>query len=138
MDLREIRRINLTAITSPYKKKVDCANDLEMDPSHLSQILNDHRGMGERVARKIEITAGLEPMSLDRPPGVLGTGDTKGRYQARPSKIERLLDKASTTTRKTLEDIAKARAENALANGDMRVIGQIASRLAHNKKLPAS
>lgn len=57
----------------------------------------------------------------------------KDAYQNRPSKIELFLENASTTTRKTLEEIALARANRELEDEDMRVLRAMANRLARKK-----
>lgn len=65
MDIREIRRRRLAAIVADYGKSVDFARAYGIDPTYLSQILNDHRKVGEKSARNLETKIGLPKGALD-------------------------------------------------------------------------
>lgn len=64
-DTRDIRRQNLKKLISAYfKDQSDFADKADMDASYLSQMLNGHRNIGEKTARKIEHKLGTDLMSL--------------------------------------------------------------------------
>lgn len=68
MDIYEIRRLNLQkAVGGERGDTAKFAVQHEMDPSYISQILNKHRRLGEKAARKMELQAGLGRNSLDDP-----------------------------------------------------------------------
>jgi SOS-response transcriptional repressor LexA len=66
MDIKVIRIANLRElIRSRSDSAADFARTYGLDPSHISQMMNGHRGFGEKAARKIEAQVGLPSGSLD-------------------------------------------------------------------------
>lgn len=66
MDIREIRRLELKRLVSQFETTAAFARAHDLDPTYISQLLNGHRRMGEKAARKIEAAVGLAPFALDR------------------------------------------------------------------------
>lgn len=69
MNISEIRRLNLKRLIGskvPSGKVADFAKEYDIDASYLSQLLNDHRTIGEKSARKIEQKAGILSGELDK------------------------------------------------------------------------
>jgi phage repressor protein C with HTH and peptisase S24 domain len=66
MDIKELRKRALAKLIGDQRTK-DFADTHDLDPSYLSQILNGHRGMGEKAARKMEIKIGLAEGALVSP-----------------------------------------------------------------------
>lgn len=72
MTIQETRKTNFRSIIDASGLKVaDFARKFDIEPSYISQLLNGHRGIGEKAARNIEKKVGLEQMALDA-----GRGDT--------------------------------------------------------------
>lgn len=66
MDIKAIRIRNLQQIMRQRAESTaEFARTYGLDPSYLSQILNGHRGFGEKAARKMETQIGLQPGALD-------------------------------------------------------------------------
>jgi len=64
--MKELRRRTLAKLIGEMRTK-DFAEQHDLDASYLSQILNGHRGMGEKAARKMEIKIGLPDGTLVNP-----------------------------------------------------------------------
>jgi transcriptional regulator with XRE-family HTH domain len=72
MNMNETRKANLRRIISkatPSGQVADFARKYSLDPSYISQLLNEHRNIGEKSARNIEAKLGLELLDLDKPIG---------------------------------------------------------------------
>ena len=65
MDIQDIRRLRLKSLIDQEDSAADFARKYDLNESYLSQLLNKHRGFGERAARKIEAAVGLERFTLD-------------------------------------------------------------------------
>jgi len=65
MDIREVRRERLRSFIKQFKSTADFAREFELEPSYLSQILTEHRNLGEKAARKLERSIGKPPKWLD-------------------------------------------------------------------------
>lgn len=67
MDVMDVRRKNLRRLLSRNfdGKQSVMAECLGMSPSFLSQLINGHRGIGEKTARKIEAACLSGPYSMD-------------------------------------------------------------------------
>lgn len=65
--IKDIRRENLVRLTKSYKSQRQFAQGTGLATSHLNQLLNGVREMGEEVARRIENSLGLSVgfMSID-------------------------------------------------------------------------
>lgn len=66
MEMKELRWRTLAKLIGDMRTK-DFAEQHDLDASYLSQILNGHRGMGEKAARKMEIKIGLPDGTLVNP-----------------------------------------------------------------------
>jgi len=64
--MKELRWRTLAKLIGDMRTK-DFAEQHDLDASYLSQILNGHRGMGEKAARKMEIKIGLPDGTLVNP-----------------------------------------------------------------------
>lgn len=71
MEIYEQRRLNLInqiGDIDGHGTVAKFARDNNLDPTYIRQIINKHRTMGEKAARKFELTLGLETGILDRAP----------------------------------------------------------------------
>lgn len=59
--IRALRKV----IAASGMKVAELARKHDIDPSHISQLLNGHRGFGEKAARTMEEKLGIPTMSLD-------------------------------------------------------------------------
>lgn len=70
MDITSTRIKNLRRLMrSQAATAAEFARSNSLDPSYLSQIINGHRGFGEKAARKMELQMGLTPGWLDSEEG---------------------------------------------------------------------
>lgn len=69
MDIKTVRRDGLQYLvdTRTAGNKAEFGRKYGIDPTYLSQILNGHRSMGEKSARKLEGQIGLESGYFDNP-----------------------------------------------------------------------
>jgi hypothetical protein len=70
MDIREVRRANLMRlIGSPneHGAAAQFATRHNLNPDQIRHILTRHRQMGEKLARKLELSIGLPALALDNP-----------------------------------------------------------------------
>lgn len=67
--IKNLRR--LIAEKTKTGKIVEFADQYSLDPAQLSGLLNGHRSIGEKLARKIESAAGARTGYLDESPGAL-------------------------------------------------------------------
>lgn len=70
MNMNNTRLINLKRLIArsvPSGKVADFAKAYDIDASYLSQLLNEHRTLGEKSARKIEVKVGITTGELDLP-----------------------------------------------------------------------
>jgi len=66
VDIQTVRINNLRAtIAGKSDNAADFARKFNLDASYISQVLNGHRGFGEKAARKFEKQAKLRPGELD-------------------------------------------------------------------------
>jgi len=56
MDIRDTRRAHLRALVERHESAAAFARAYNLDPTYISQLLNKHRQMGEKAARKIGVT----------------------------------------------------------------------------------
>ncbi|MCO1336799.1 LexA family transcriptional regulator [Microbulbifer sp. OS29] len=68
MDIRDTRRENLRQLVNEFGTKAGFGRHYNVDPTYISQILNGHRNLGEKAARKLEATMGLPKLALDNLP----------------------------------------------------------------------
>ena len=83
---KEIRRANLMRLLTEFRSIEAFSEKTKMNPQHVSQLKNGSRGIGDKVAEKIEKALGLEDGYLDelRPSGV---HDGKAVYKHEPRAI---------------------------------------------------
>lgn len=83
MDIRDTRRARLRALVEQHESAAAFARAHNLDPTYISQLLNKHRQMGEKAARKIEAAIGLPANYMDTPapdtPNVREGPKIKGR-----------------------------------------------------------
>ena len=65
-NIREIRRYHLRRLWEGYPTQRQFADATDLAPAHISQMLTGNREMGDSVARRIEVSLGLAPGTLDR------------------------------------------------------------------------
>lgn len=76
--MKEIRKRNLKTLIGD-SSVAEFARTYDLSSQYLTLVLNDHRGIGEKFARKIEVNASLPTGYLDRttdteaPPALDGT-----------------------------------------------------------------
>ncbi len=96
MNIQKVRTDNLRHYIEASQMKVaDFARKHDIEPSYISQLLNGHRGFGEKAARNMEAKTGMPAMSLDRedelsgePPAPIANPDDYAmipKYDVRPS-----------------------------------------------------
>ncbi len=64
-NIQEIRLTNFQKISKSFASQRLLADALDMTPGYINQLLNGHRTIGEKVARKIEGQLGLKHLALD-------------------------------------------------------------------------
>lgn len=67
MDVKQIRRNNLTLLLRAFKNQPALAEATGSSDRHISQMVNAHRGMGDKVARRFEHRLKLPHGWMDRP-----------------------------------------------------------------------
>jgi len=90
MNIHETRKYNLRHLigdVSAHGAVSKFARDNNFDPTYIRQILNDHRKMGEKAARKFEKALKLEDGYLDRPIR-LQINERAASYDAKPLSEE--------------------------------------------------
>ncbi|MDL2200848.1 S24 family peptidase [Halopseudomonas aestusnigri] len=83
--MKERRKRTLAKLIGDMRTK-DFAEQYDLDASYLSQILNGHRGMGEKAARTMEIKIGL-PEGTFLHPSVEGVSGEHGDNQGQESNV---------------------------------------------------
>lgn len=75
MDIAEIRRVNLQKLFDKFRDKTPGPDrgklkmfgaQINVSPRHVSHLLGGRRNIGEKLAREIEIAAGLDRWHLDK------------------------------------------------------------------------
>lgn len=85
MEMKERRKRTLARLIGDMRTK-DFAEQYDLDASYLSQILNGHRGMGEKAARTMEIKIGL-PEGTFLHPSVEEVAAEPGNNQGQESNV---------------------------------------------------
>ena len=85
MEMKERRKRTLARLIGDMRTK-DFAEQYDLDASYLSQILNGHRGMGEKAARTMEIKIGL-PEGTFLHPSVEGVSGEPSDNQGQESNV---------------------------------------------------
>jgi len=85
LDIREVRVQRLRELLGDTRLAEFCRQHPPIDPGYLSQLLNGHRGFGEKAARNLERQAGWAPMSLDRTDAADPAGEPAADHE--PEKV---------------------------------------------------
>lgn len=90
--LADTRRKNLDRLIGDPGKRgriVNFARKYDLDPTYIGMLLNGHRNIGERTARRLERKIGIPAYSLDSASGIgeapqpyATDSDTKARLEA--------------------------------------------------------
>ena len=64
-DISEIRKTNLKNMLSSFKNQREMADAIGMSSGQLNHLLTGFRGIGEKLARKIELALRIPECSLD-------------------------------------------------------------------------
>lgn len=64
-NIQDIRQQNLQQLSGAYASQRLFADALDATPGYINQLLNGHRAIGEKAARKIEGQLGLKHLALD-------------------------------------------------------------------------
>ena len=93
-----------------------------VDATYISQILNGHRSLGEKAARKMEQAIGLAEGFFEK------GSSPNARKSPPPDDFESLLALATPTSRTQLKRIAQAAADGRLTEKDVELLRLIADR----------
>lgn len=86
MDKIALRRRNLRAAIDAANKKLGFKSDVnfcehfDLNPSHISQLINGHGSFGERAARNLEKKIGWEEGLLDKADNVIAKADPESSF----------------------------------------------------------
>lgn len=111
MDIYEVRKKNLIAQigdTEPHGAVAKFAREHDLDPTYVRQIINDHRKMGEKAARKLEEALNISPGQLD-------FQEPAGEYR---------VNSISSTTRALIEAFESSSPE--MQEAALRMLGVVA------------
>lgn len=133
MDMKTLRVEALRRVIGPLSQK-DFADQHDLDASYLSQILNGHRGLGEKAALNLEQKIGLAPGVLVNPGGY-GSNLIEGEFTRQetvrePSPAYKALQQnASPRAIAVIEKLARAAAKGKLKESDLVLLEGIAGLL---------
>lgn len=128
MDIKTLRVEALRRVIGSLTQK-EFAEHHDLDASYLSQILNGHRGLGEKAALSLEQKIGLQPGTLVNPNGQgrnLIEGDVVREV---PPVYEALQSQASPRSIAVIEKLARAAAKGKLKESDLVLLEGIAGLL---------
>lgn len=80
MEIAEIRRQNLRKLVDAHGTQQDFSNGIGMSVQYINQLLNGHRNIGEKTARKIESAAKIPKLTLDIEPSGLEVREPPNVY----------------------------------------------------------
>lgn len=81
MNVTDNRITNLKRLADEYPSAAAFGRKFDINPSYISQLINRHRGFGEKAAREIEMKMGLPPGTLDQPPPQPGDNVSSARIE---------------------------------------------------------
>ncbi|MFK3641219.1 hypothetical protein [Pseudomonas protegens] len=133
MDMKTLRVEALRRVIGPLSQK-DFADQHDLDASYLSQILNGHRGLGEKAALNLEQKIGLAPGVLVNPGGygsnIIEGEFTRHEVRDQPSPAYKALQQsASPRAIAAIEKLARAAAKGKLKESDLVLLEGIAGLL---------
>jgi transcriptional regulator with XRE-family HTH domain len=133
MDMKTLRVEALRRVIGQLSQK-DFADQHDLDASYLSQILNGHRGLGEKAALNLEQKIGLAPGVLVNPGGY-GSNVIEGEFQRHEVHREQspayqaMLGTASPRAIAIIDKLARAAAKGKLKESDLVLLEGIAGLL---------
>ncbi|MBT2339505.1 MULTISPECIES: hypothetical protein [Pseudomonas] len=133
MDMKTLRVEALRRVIGPLSQK-DFADQHDLDASYLSQILNGHRGLGEKAALNLEKKIGLAPGVLVNPGGY-GSNVIEGEFTRQESvrdqspAYQAMQQNASPKAIAVIEKLARAAAKGRLKESDLILLEGIAGLL---------
>ena len=140
MDMKTLRVEALRRVIGQLSQK-DFADQHDLDASYLSQILNGHRGLGEKAALNLEQKIGLAPGILVNPSGQ-GSNIIEGEFcrfevvREQSPAYQAMLGTASPKSIAIIDKLARAAAKGKLQESDLVLLEGIAGLLekAHSEK----
>lgn len=133
MDMKTLRVEALRRVIGPLSQK-EFADQHDLDASYLSQILNGHRGLGEKAALNLEKKIGLAPGVLVNPGGY-GSNVIEGEFTRQESVRDQspaylaMQENASPKAIAVIEKLARAAAKGRLKESDLVLLEGIAALL---------
>jgi transcriptional regulator with XRE-family HTH domain len=133
MDMKTLRVEALRRVIGQLSQK-EFADQHDLDASYLSQILNGHRGLGEKAALNLEQKIGLAPGVLVNPGGY-GSNVIEGEFSRHEIHREHspayqaMLGTASPRAIAIIEKLARAAAKGKLKESDLVLLEGIAGLL---------
>lgn len=133
MDMKTLRVEALRRVIGPLSQK-DFADQHDLDASYLSQILNGHRGLGEKAALNLEKKIGLAPGVLVNPGGyganvIEGEFTRQGSVRDQSPAYQAMQQSASPKAIAVIEKLARAAAKGRLKESDLVLLEGIAGLL---------
>lgn len=133
MDMKTLRVEALRRVIGPLSQK-EFADQHDLDASYLSQILNGHRGLGEKAALNLEKKIGLAPGVLVNPGGY-GSNVIEGEFtrqdvvRDQSPAYQAMQQTASPKAIAVIEKLARAAAKGRLKESDLVLLEGIAGLL---------
>ncbi|WP_434575013.1 hypothetical protein J3P88_10205 [Pseudomonas sp. Z3-6] len=133
MDMKTLRVEALRRVIGQISQK-EFADQHDLDASYLSQILNGHRGLGEKAALNLEKKIGLAPGVLVNPGGY-GSNVIEGEFtrqdvvRDQSPAYQAMQQSASPKAIAVIEKLARAAAKGRLKESDLVLLEGIAALL---------
>lgn len=133
MDMKTLRVEALRRVIGQLSQK-EFADQHDLDASYLSQILNGHRGLGEKAALNLEKKIGLAPGVLVNPGGY-GSNVIEGEFtrqdvvRDQSPAYQAMQQTASPKAIAVIEKLARAAAKGRLKESDLVLLEGIAALL---------
>ena len=133
MDMKTLRVEALRRVIGQLSQK-EFADQHDLDASYLSQILNGHRGLGEKAALNLEQKIGLAPGVLVNPAGY-GSNVIEGEFgrveiiREQSPVYQAMIGNASPKSIAILDKLARAAAKGKLKESDLVLLEGIAGLL---------
>lgn len=133
MDMKTLRVEALRRVIGQISQK-EFADQHDLDASYLSQILNGHRGLGEKAALNLEKKIGLAPGVLVNPGGY-GSNVIEGEFtrqdvvRDQSPAYQAMQQSASPKAIAVIEKLARAAAKGRLKESDLVLLEGIAGLL---------
>ncbi|WP_058545822.1 hypothetical protein [Pseudomonas fluorescens] len=133
MDMKTLRVEALRRVIGQLSQK-EFADQHDLDASYLSQILNGHRGLGEKAALNLEKKIGLAPGVLVNPGGY-GSNVIEGEFtrqdvvRDQSPAYQAMQQSASPKAIAVIEKLARAAAKGRLKESDLVLLEGIAALL---------